>query len=75
MYRRISNLYPETKLFSFPMEKKGKTISYGLEIENQMSSFVEKEITKYVLKDKIFAAKRKLQLWSKPGGKNSADNW
>tara|TARA_B100001989_G_scaffold246988_1_gene218592 strand:+ start:69 stop:1061 length:993 start_codon:yes stop_codon:yes gene_type:complete len=54
MYRRISNLYPETKLFSFPMEKKGKTISYGLEIENQMSSFVEKEITKYVLKDKIF---------------------
>ena len=35
------------------MEKKGKTISYGLEIENQMSSFVEKEITKYVLKIKF----------------------
>ena len=54
MYNRITELYPESKLLSFPMQRKGSTISYGPEIEERMSEFIEKELTKYLAKEKIF---------------------
>ncbi len=54
MYTRISKLYPESKLFSFPMQKKGNTISYGPEIENRMSEFIQKELTKHLTRKKVF---------------------
>ena len=54
MYRRITELYPESKLLSFPMQKTGRTVSYGSEIEQRMSEFIQKELTKYISNEKIF---------------------
>ena len=54
MYKRITELYPESKLLSFPMQKSGNTISYGPEIEERMSEFIQKELTKYLTNEKIF---------------------
>ena len=54
MYKKISSLHPENKLFSFPMVEKGGIVSYGKEIENTMSSFLKMELLKYTTKSKIF---------------------
>mgnify|MGYP001156838381 CR=1 FL=1 len=54
IYKRITELYPDSKLLSFPMQKKGDTISYGSKIENLMSEFIQNELIKYLGKEKIF---------------------
>ena len=54
MYKQIASLHPDNRLFSFPMEKKGGIISYGSEIEDLMSSFLQTELNKYTKQNKIF---------------------
>ena len=54
MHKKIVSLHPDNKLFSFPMEKKGGIISYGSEIEDLMSSFLQTELNKYTKQNKIF---------------------
>ena len=54
MYKQISSLYPDNRLFSFPMEKKGGIISYGTEIEELMSNRIQTELKKYTTQSKIF---------------------
>ena len=54
MYKKISGLYPNDKLFSFPMETKDGIVSYGKEIEEEMSAFLQIELAKYTSKNKIF---------------------
>jgi spore photoproduct lyase len=54
MYKKISSLYPDDKLFSFPMEAKDGIVSYGKEIEEEMSLFLQSELEKYTTKNKIF---------------------
>ena len=54
MYKKITSLYPDDKLFSFPMEAKDGIISYGKEIEEEMSSFLQSELEKYTTRNKIF---------------------
>ena len=54
MYKKISGLYPNDKLFSFPMETKCGIVSYGKEIEEEMSGFLQHELEKYTSKNKIF---------------------
>ena len=54
MYRNIVRLYPNEKLFSFPMERNAGIISYGAEIEDVMSKFIQDELEKYTMQSKIF---------------------
>ena len=54
MYKKITSLYPDDKLFSFPMETKGGIVSYGKDIEQEMSLFLQEELEKYTTKKKIF---------------------
>jgi len=54
MYKKITSLYPDDKLFSFPMEAKDGIVSYGKEIEEEMSSFLQSELEKYTTMNKIF---------------------
>jgi spore photoproduct lyase len=54
MYKKITSLYPDDKLFSFPMEAKDGIVSYGKEIEEEMSSFLQSELEKYTTRNKIF---------------------
>ena len=39
---------------SFPMEAKDGIVSYGKEIEEEMSSFLQSELEKYTTMNKIF---------------------
>ena len=54
MHKQIVSLHPDNRLFSFPMEKKGGIISYGPEIEDLMSNFLQTELNKYTTQNKIF---------------------
>ena len=54
MYKKITSLYPDDKLFSFPMETKDGIVSYGKDIEQEMSLFLQSELEKYTTKKKIF---------------------
>ena len=54
IHKKIVSLHPENKLFSFPMKKKGGIVSYGAEIENLMSNFLQTELKKYTTQNKVF---------------------
>ena len=54
MYKKISGLYPDDKLFSFPMETREGVASYGKEIEEEMSYFLRLELAKYTSSSRIF---------------------
>ncbi len=54
MYKRIARLYPDDRLFSFPMETAEGVVSYGKEIEEEMSDFLKLELAKYTSSSKIF---------------------
>jgi len=54
MYNKIASLYPEERLFAFPMQSTGQTVSYGTTIENEMTSFIREQLKKYLPLDKVF---------------------
>ena len=54
MYNTIAALYPEEKLFAFPMQTTGQLVSYGPEIENEMATYIQDELKKYHGADRIF---------------------
>ena len=54
MYNTIAALYPEEKLFAFPMQTTGQLVSYGPEIENEMATYIQDELKKYLGTDRIF---------------------
>ena len=54
MYKKAANLYPDHKLFAFPMEEANGVISYGTQIETQMHDFLKSELNNYTSKNKIF---------------------
>jgi len=54
MYKTIEALYPEEKLFAFPMQTTGQLVSYGPEIENEMANFIQYELKKYLEVDRVF---------------------
>ena len=54
MYKKISTLHNDSGLFAFPMHENNEVISYGKEIENDMYSFIQRELHKYLPETKIF---------------------
>ena len=54
MYKRIAALYPDDRLYSFPMEIAEGVVSYGKEIEEEMADFLRLELAKYTSSSKIF---------------------
>ena len=54
MYNTIAALYPEERLFAFPMQTAGQTVSYGPKIENEMAIYIQGELKKHVSADRIF---------------------
>ena len=54
MYKTIEALYPEEKLFAFPLQTTGTLVSYGPEIENEMANYIQEELKKYLGADRIF---------------------
>ena len=54
MYKTIEALYPEEKLFAFPLQTTGTLVSYGPEIENEMANYIQEELKKYLEADRIF---------------------
>ena len=54
MYKKAANLYPDHKLFAFPMEEANGVISYGTKIETQMHDFLKSELNNYTSENKIF---------------------
>ena len=46
MYKKVSQLYPESLLFASPMENRGdRVIAYPENIETEMQAFTESELT------------------------------
>ena len=54
MFKSITKLYPEEKLFSGPLSNNDGIVSYDYEIEEEMTSFCKDIIIKYVDQRKIF---------------------
>ena len=54
MYKTIEALYPEEKLFAFPLQTTGTLVSYGPEIENEMANYIQEELKNYLGADRIF---------------------
>ena len=54
MYKTIEALYPEEKLFAFPLQTTGTLVSYGPEIENEMANYIHEELKKFLGANRIF---------------------
>ena len=54
MYNRIAGLYPEEKLFAFPMKTNEQTVSYGPKTENEMTTHIQNELQSHISEDRIF---------------------
>ena len=54
MFKSITKLYPEEKLFSGPLSNNDGIVSYDYEIEEEMISFCKDITIKYVDQSKIF---------------------
>ena len=54
MFKSITKLYPEEKLFSGPLSNNDGIVSYDYEIEEEMTSFCKDITINYVEKSKIF---------------------
>ena len=54
MFKSITKLYPEEKLFSGPLSNNDGIVSYDYEIEEEMTSFCKDITIKYVDQSKIF---------------------
>ena len=54
MFKSITKLYPDERLFSGPLSNNGGIVSYDYEIEEEMTSFCQDITIKYVEKSKIF---------------------
>ncbi len=53
-FRRMSNLYPEERLFAGPLESQAGMVSYRRELEQALLDFCRTEILKYVPGEKFF---------------------
>ena len=54
MFKSITKLYPEERLFSGPLSNNDGIVSYDYEIEEEMTSFCKDITIKYVDQSKIF---------------------
>ena len=54
MFKSITKLYPEERLFSGPLSNNDGIVSYDYEIEEEMTSFCKDITINYVEKSKIF---------------------
>ena len=54
MFKNITKLYPEEKLFSGPLSNNHGIVSYDDDIEEDMISFCQDITTRYIDKSKIF---------------------
>jgi len=54
MFKSITKLYPEEKLFSGPLSNNDGIVSYDYEVEEEMTSFCKDIAIKYVDQSKIF---------------------
>ena len=54
MFKNITKLYPEEKLFSGPLSNNDGIVSYDDDIEEDMISFCQDITTRYIDKSKIF---------------------
>ncbi len=54
MFKDIFKLYPHEPLFTSPLSHNNKTISYDIEIEEEMTSFCKNLSLRYINEDQIF---------------------
>jgi len=62
MYSEIFKLYPDEDLFSFSMKEANGIVSYGNEIEDEMSDFILSQLSGAVSSDKIFQCLSQTQI-------------
>ncbi len=55
IYKNITNLYPEEKLFAHSLTQRGSLVSYNESFECSLLNFCYEELLKYVPSDKLFA--------------------
>jgi spore photoproduct lyase len=57
MYDKIYNLYPKESLFNDNLIKRGKLVSYSIDLERKMETYIMELLNKYFDEDKIFSCK------------------
>ena len=53
-FKKIEKLYPEEKLFTGSLEKRGSSISYSLEIEQKKKETCKNLLLEHIPREKIF---------------------
>ena len=53
-FKKMEKLYPEEKLFAGPLEKRGSSVSYHLEIEQKRKETCKNLLREYIPKEKLF---------------------
>jgi DNA repair photolyase len=53
-FRKLEKLYPDEKLFASPLTEENNSISYPVEIRDDMLGFCKDVITKHITEDKFF---------------------
>lgn len=54
-FKKMEKLHPEEKLFAGPLEKRGGSVSYHLEIEQKRKETCKDLLLKYIPKEKLFS--------------------
>lgn len=54
IYKKMTSLYPDEKLFAFALEERGNMISYSSKLEREMKSFCQQEILQYTPSSRLF---------------------
>lgn len=54
MFKKMSALYPEEKLFAFALEERGNMVSYQTKIEEEMKNFCRQEILRFMPTERLF---------------------
>ncbi len=54
IYKKMSSLYPEEKLFAFALEKRKNMVSYSAQLEEEMINYCKQEILRHVPSSILF---------------------
>jgi DNA repair photolyase len=55
VYKKMSVLYPDEKLFAFALEERGNMVSYHPKIEEEMKNFCKEKILQYLPSARLFS--------------------
>jgi spore photoproduct lyase len=54
IYKKVTSIYPDEKLFAFALEERGNMVSYSPQLEREMKSFCLQEILQYLPSSRLF---------------------